>query len=148
MCVYVCVCVCIHSVLSCFSCVSLWPCGPWPTRFLCPWDSPQKNTGVGCHALLQGITSTQGSNLHFLCLLHWQAGSLPLAPPGKCVCVYIYIRYQYIYIYMGAVMFKHMWLMFCEQRLGVGVSVGVGAGCKYQIILSLNRIFAFTSCVT
>ena len=38
--------------------------------------------------------------------------------------------------------------MFCEQRLGVGVSVGLGAGCKYQIILSLNRIFAFMSCVT
>ena len=28
----------------------------------CPWDSPDKNTGVGCHALLQGISSTQGSN--------------------------------------------------------------------------------------
>ena len=50
---------------------------------LCPWDSPSKNTGMGCHALLQGIFPTQGSNLHLLCLLHWQAGSLPLAPPGK-----------------------------------------------------------------
>ena len=28
------------------------------TRFLCPWDSPGKNTGVGCHALLQGIFLT------------------------------------------------------------------------------------------
>ena len=27
----------------------------WPTRLLCPWDSPGKNTGVGCHALLQGF---------------------------------------------------------------------------------------------
>ena len=26
-----------------------------PARLLCPWDSPGKNTGVGCHALLQGI---------------------------------------------------------------------------------------------
>ena len=50
---------------------------------LCQWDSPGKNTGVGCHALLQGIFLTQGSNLHFLCLLRWQAGSLPLGPPGK-----------------------------------------------------------------
>ena len=40
--------------------------------------SPGKNTGVGCHAL-QGISLTQGLNLHLLCLLHWQAGSLPLA---------------------------------------------------------------------
>ena len=27
---------------------SLWPCGLQPTRLLCPWDSPGKNTGVGC----------------------------------------------------------------------------------------------------
>ena len=33
--------------------------------------------------LLQGTFPTQGSNPHLLCLLHWQAGSLPLAPPGK-----------------------------------------------------------------
>ena len=33
------------------------------TRLLCPWDSPGKNTGVGCHALLQGIFPTQGLNL-------------------------------------------------------------------------------------
>jgi len=48
------------------------------------WDSPGKNTGVGSHALLQGIFPTQGSNLCLLCILHWQVGSLPpLAPPGK-----------------------------------------------------------------
>ena len=41
------------------------------------------NPGVGCHALLQGIFQTQGSNPHFLCFLHWQVGSLPPAPPGK-----------------------------------------------------------------
>ena len=48
-------------------------------------DSPGKNTGVGCHALLQGIFPTQGLNPHLLCLLYWQACSLPLAPPGKPV---------------------------------------------------------------
>ena len=31
-------------------------------RLLCPRDSPGENTGVGCHALLQGIFLTQGSN--------------------------------------------------------------------------------------
>ena len=41
---------------------SLQPHGLYPTRLLCPWDSPGKNTGVGCHALLQGIFPTQGSN--------------------------------------------------------------------------------------
>ena len=43
---------------------------------------PGKNTGVGCHALLQGFFQTQGSNPSLLLLLHWQVGSLPLAPPG------------------------------------------------------------------
>ena len=43
-----------------------------------------KNTGVGCHFLLQGLFPTQGSNLHHLCLLHWQAGSLPLNHLEAC----------------------------------------------------------------
>ena len=38
--------------------------GLQPTRLHCPWDSPGKNIGVGCRALLQGIFLTQGSNLH------------------------------------------------------------------------------------
>ena len=38
------------------------PHGLQPTRVLCPWNFPGKNTGVGCHFLLQGIFSTQGSN--------------------------------------------------------------------------------------
>ena len=56
-------------------------CSP-PGPF-CPWDSQGKNTGMGCHAYLWGIFPTQGSNPYLLCLLHWQAGSWPLAPPGK-----------------------------------------------------------------
>ena len=38
---------------------------------------------VGCHSLLQGIFLMQGWHPHLLCLLHWQADSLPLAPPGR-----------------------------------------------------------------
>ena len=53
------------------------------SRLPCPWDSAGKSTGVGCHALLQGIFQTQGLKLSLLGLLHWQPGSLPLAPPGK-----------------------------------------------------------------
>ena len=30
--------------------------------YLCPWNSPGQNTGVGCHSLLQGIFPTKGSN--------------------------------------------------------------------------------------
>ena len=75
-----CVCVCkVASVVS----YSLQSYGLQPARFLRPWDSPGKKTGVGCCALLQGIFPTQGLNPHLSCLLHWQVGSLPLAPPGK-----------------------------------------------------------------
>ena len=45
----------------------------WPARLLCPWKSPGKNTGVGCHFLLQGIFSTKGSNsglMHYRRMLY------------------------------------------------------------------------------
>ena len=62
---------------------SLQPYGLQPAGLLCPWDSPGKVTGLGSHALLQGIFPTQGSNPSLLCLLYWQADSLPLVPAGK-----------------------------------------------------------------
>ena len=51
-----------------------------------------KNTGVGSPALLWEIFPTQGSNPCLLCLLHWQAGSLPLAPPGKPIHMYKHMQ--------------------------------------------------------
>ena len=45
---------------------SLWPHGLQPTGVLCPWNFPGKDTGVGCHFLLQEIFPTQGSNLGLL----------------------------------------------------------------------------------
>ena len=67
-------------LLSHFCCVLLFAT-PWTVAHQAPlWDSPGKNTGVGCHALLKEIFPTQGSNSCLLCLLHWQMGSLLLAP--------------------------------------------------------------------
>ena len=60
--------------------VTLWTVAH---RLLYPWNFPGKNTGAGCHFLLQGIIRTQRSNWHLLGLLHWQVDSLPLPPPGK-----------------------------------------------------------------
>ena len=45
--------------------------------------APGRNTGVGCHALLQGIFLTQGLNLSLLRLLHRPASTLLLASPRK-----------------------------------------------------------------
>ena len=58
---------------------SWWPHGLKPTRLLCPGDSLSKNTGVGCHFLLQGVFLTQGLNS---CLLYWQANSPRLKHQG------------------------------------------------------------------
>ena len=52
---------------SLYLCLTLQSYGLQPARLLCPWDSPGKNTGVGCPALLQGIFPTQGLNP---CLSH------------------------------------------------------------------------------
>ena len=52
-------------------------------------DSPGKNTEVGCHFFLQRIFPTQGLNL---CLLHWQAGSLPLSHLGSPSSRYQHIK--------------------------------------------------------
>ena len=56
----------------------------------CPWNFPDKNTGVGCHFLLQGILPTQGLHLH---LLHWQEDSLPLSCLGSQQHLYVYKNY-------------------------------------------------------
>ena len=72
-------CVLSRSVVS----YSLLLYGLYPTR-----GSPGKNTGVGCHAFLQGIFLTRNRTYASLCPLHWQAGSLPLVPLyifSKCI---------------------------------------------------------------
>ena len=78
---WVCMCVFSCSVLS----DSLQHYGLQPTRLLCPWDIPGKNTGVGCPFLFQEICPAQGLNLCLLSPLFWQVGSLPLSHLGSQV---------------------------------------------------------------
>ena len=73
---------CVCAVMS----DSVWPHGLQPTRLLCPWNFPGKNTGAGCYFFLQGIfpgVQTQRLNSCLLCLLHWQVSSLTAEPSGK-----------------------------------------------------------------
>ena len=74
-------CCCCLVAKSCLT--LLWPHAQQPTRLLCPWDFPGKNTGEGCHFLLQGIFLTCGLNP---CLLNWQVDSLPLSHQGSPIC--------------------------------------------------------------
>ena len=49
-------------------------------------DSPGKNTGLGCHVLLQAIFLTQGSNPHLIYLLHCRQIFYLLSHQGSLSC--------------------------------------------------------------
>ena len=68
----VCLCVCVYVSCSVMS-DSLWHQGWYPTRLFCPWDSPGKSTGVGCHSFsiqlkLMSVELVMTSNHLMLCL--------------------------------------------------------------------------------
>ena len=58
--------------------VTLWTVA---RRLLCPWNFQDKNNGVGCHFLPQGLFLTRGSNTLLLCLLHCRQILSPLSHP-------------------------------------------------------------------
>ena len=60
-----------------------------PTRLLYPWNFPGKSTGVGCHFLLQGLFSTQGSNLG---LPYCRQTLYRLSHQGRCFFKYLLAR--------------------------------------------------------
>ena len=88
------------NVLVAQSCPIL--CDPmklWTTRFFCLWDSPGKNTGVGCHSLSPGdLPSPETESMYpalqvdfFYHLSHQGSPS---------VSIYLYLIYIYVYIYI------------------------------------------------
>ena len=95
------------------SCPTAWPHGLQPTRLLCPWDSPGKNNGVGCHFLLQCIKvksqsevaqscltlsdpmdcSLPGSSIHGIFqarVLEWGAIAFSKTCPKKIIIIYYF----------------------------------------------------------
>ena len=54
-----------------------------PTRLLCPWDSPGKNTGVGCHCLLHCVKVKSESEVAQLCLT--PSDPMDCSPPGPSI---------------------------------------------------------------
>ena len=97
---------------------------PWTVARQAPLSmgfSRQDNEG-GCHALLQGIFPTQGSNLRLLSLLHGQASSLPLAPPEKPTT--------------GAEIVNSGYWRYSQKRLKPILG---GFGCKEPVFNSLKE---------
>ena len=68
---------CCRKVTSVMS-DSVWPHRWQPTRLPCPWDSPGKNTGVGCHFLLQCCFSTRLQLRGQFLLFSWNITWSPL----------------------------------------------------------------------
>ena len=105
---YCCCCCCyVASVVS----DSVWPHRWQPTRLPCPWDSPGKNTGMGCHFLLQCMKAKSESEVTQSCLTLCDPIDPPrlLCPwdfPGKstgvgCHCLLWYVyKYTQIYYHM------------------------------------------------
>ena len=110
------------------SCV--WLCDPHglPTRLLCPWNSPSKNTVVGNHSLLQGIIPTQGSNQG---LLHWQVDSLPSESPGK---PYWILTHTY-----SLISIKEWPLFLKNQELNQTPALYTSNMCNFICELHLNK---------
>ena len=107
------------------------------SRLHYPWDSLGKNTGVGCHAFLQGIFLTQGLNSHLLCLLHWQEGSLPQAPPEK---PFLCLKKKPIWPITDS---KGSWI--CHQILIFSLSASINMVFPYLRISSTDSTL-FSTC--
>ena len=114
---------------------SLWPHGLQPTRLLCPWDFPGKDTGVGCHFLLQGIFPTQGSNEP--CLLHcrqilyqvsYKGSPTQSLDPSSIQKVLIHLSVQTLWEQ------KHLTEQGSQFRHGGGGNVGWGDVCARRCV--------------
>ena len=84
---------------------SLWPHGLKPTWILCPWNFPDKNTGVSSQSLLQGIFLTQGSNVNLplcrLVLYHLSYQGSPCSKDSSYLCLTVLTMVLLFYILHG-----------------------------------------------
>ena len=65
------------------SCPTLRPHRWQPIRLPCPWDSPGKNTGVGCHFLLQCVKVKSQSEVAQSCLT--PSDPMDCSPPDSSI---------------------------------------------------------------
>ena len=75
---------------------------------------------MSCHFLLQGIFLTQGSSPHFLCLLHWQADSLPLS--HMYIHTHTHIYNIFVAIYIICVYMSYIYLYIISLSIQVYVT--------------------------
>ena len=121
---------------------SLWPYVLHPTRLLCSEDSPGRNTGMGCHALIQGIFLTQGSNSCLVHLLHWQAGSLPLSATSLKTTHLLWIVVQ-DQLYFQSLLCSVIWI--CSSCVPPSVRCGIHTVVYSMVFKSFVMLFKIKS---
>ena len=130
---HVCVCVCV-----CVSCSvvsgSLRFHGLQPARLVCPWNSPGKNTGVGSHTLLQGISPTQRLNLDFL---HFRQILYHLSHQGRLKFMYSVIKQSSTKIY-GILLVIALNLYIHLKRINIFIIVRLSIQ-NYGVFLFLQE---------
>ena len=97
----------------------LWPHGLYPARLLCPWDSPGKNTGVGCCFLLH---SDPGMKLVSPALAGRFFSTEPAGKPQRslpnacvCVCVCVCVFIHLVLVVLGLRCWVPAFSSCCEQ---------------------------------
>ena len=99
------------------SCPTVRPHGLQPTRLLCPWDSPGKNTGVGSHFLLQCMKMKSETEVTQSCLT--LCNPMDCSPPGSSWWEY----------WSGLPFPSPLDLYFCAQAFSSGGEWGLCSGC-------------------
>ena len=108
--------------------------------FVTPWTVAHQAPLPVEFSLLQGIFPTQGSDLHLLCLLHWQADSLPLVPPGMLHCLYLKDSHSAFACHQGLLwpVNQHLFCAPCQLLAWL---------CICLPVFSLCLDFSFSSCL-
>ena len=123
---------------------SLPPRGLQPTRLLCLWDSPGKNTGVGCHFLLQGIFPTQGqtqvSHIAGRCFNLWatkEALTLNDTQIGHWINGYV----NMVLLLLRKYNLTHLWNISCTHPTKYRNT------CSFSVIIHTNVQVKNTACL-
>ena len=134
------------------SCLTLRPHGLQPTGLLCPWDSPDKKTGVGCRFLLQGIFPFQGWNSRLFCFLHWRAILYRCATreaPFSLSGIYVFLTFS-ISLCPGLWFWVRLFCLLCRHEFSLVLNFSMK---KLLVIQEMSLSFWFlhwvliTSCV-
>ena len=118
-------------LLSHFSRVQLFAT-PWTVAHLCPWGSPGKNTGVGCHVLLRGSSQPRDrTHVSYISCIGRQAlfHSWCLGSP-KVTLLYLLCIYYYICFINEEP--EELWVVGSGLNPGCPTPVSNGSLLKFQ----------------